>query len=87
MALAQSRLTAQGQISVPARVRQRLGLGPGSILEWDEQGGEIVVRKGGQHTLADTRAALGLKRPPKAHSLEALREGLRARVRKRHARR
>jgi AbrB family looped-hinge helix DNA binding protein len=87
MSLAQSKLTAQGQISVPAKVRQRLGVGPGSILEWDEHGGEIVVRKGGQHSLADTRSALGLRNLPKARPLEALREGLRDRVRSRHARR
>jgi len=27
-----------GQVSVPAKVRQRLGVGPGSVLEWDEDG-------------------------------------------------
>jgi len=35
MVLAESKLTAQGQISVPAEVRRKLGLGPGSVLEWD----------------------------------------------------
>jgi AbrB family looped-hinge helix DNA binding protein len=87
MTLAQSKLTAQGQISVPAKVRQRLGIGPGSILEWEEHDGEIVVRKGGAHSLEDTRTALGLKDPPGARPLEALRKGLRDRVRGRHARR
>ncbi|MBV8308177.1 MAG: AbrB/MazE/SpoVT family DNA-binding domain-containing protein, partial [Gammaproteobacteria bacterium] len=48
MALAQSRLTAQGQISVPAEVRKKLGIGPGSVLEWDEQGEQIVVRRAGR---------------------------------------
>jgi AbrB family looped-hinge helix DNA binding protein len=37
MAIAQSKVTAQGQISVPAGVRKKLGVGPGSVLEWDEQ--------------------------------------------------
>jgi AbrB family looped-hinge helix DNA binding protein len=36
MAIAQSKVTAQGQISVPAEVRKKLGVGPGSILEWEE---------------------------------------------------
>jgi AbrB family looped-hinge helix DNA binding protein len=36
--IAQSKITAQGQISVPADVRRKLGLGPGSILEWQEEG-------------------------------------------------
>ena len=52
MAIAQSKLTMQGQVSVPAEVRKRLGLGPGSVLEWEEMGGEIVVRKAGRHTSA-----------------------------------
>jgi len=38
MALARSRLTAQGQISVPAEIRRKLGVGPGSVLEWHEEG-------------------------------------------------
>ena len=37
MAIAQSRLTAQGQISVPAAVRRKLAVGPGSTLEWHEE--------------------------------------------------
>jgi AbrB family looped-hinge helix DNA binding protein len=38
MAIAHSRLTAQGQISVPAPVRRKLGVGPGSTLESLEEG-------------------------------------------------
>ena len=45
MAIAQSKVTAQGQISVPAEVRRKLGIGPGSVLEWDEEGDVVVVRK------------------------------------------
>ena len=41
MALAHSKVTAQGQVSVPAKVRQRLGVGPGSVLEWDEDGDRV----------------------------------------------
>jgi len=33
VALAHSRVTAQGQSSVPAEVRRRLGIGPDSVLE------------------------------------------------------
>ena len=32
MALANSKVTAQGRISVPLEVRRRLGIGPGSVL-------------------------------------------------------
>jgi AbrB family looped-hinge helix DNA binding protein len=34
MPIAKSKVTAQGQISVPAEVRKKLGIGPGSTLEW-----------------------------------------------------
>ncbi len=45
MPIAQSKITAQGQISVPAEVRKKLGVGPGSILEWDESNDQVVDRK------------------------------------------
>lgn len=50
MALAQSKVTAQGQISIPAEVRRKLGIGPGSVLEWDEHGDAAVVRKAARYT-------------------------------------
>lgn len=86
MALAQSKLTAQGQISVPAEVRRRLGVGPGSILEWDEEGATIVVRRVGGYTSEDLHHALFKKRP-RPRTLAQLKEGLRRYVRGRHARR
>ena len=63
MALAQSKLTAQGQISVPAKVRQRLGIGPGSVLEWNDEGGRVVVRKAGRYTSEEVHQALFPRRP------------------------
>jgi len=84
MALAHSRLTAQGQISVPAKVRQRLGIGPGSVLEWDEEGGQVVVRKAGRYTSEDIHRAL-FPTPPQRRSLSELKEGIRRHIRRRHA--
>jgi antitoxin PrlF len=49
-ALAHSKVTAQGQISVPAEVRKKLGVGPGSTLEWIDQDGQIVLRRAGRFT-------------------------------------
>lgn len=43
MAIAHSKVTAQGQISVPSEVRRKLGIGPGSVLEWDEDGEQIAT--------------------------------------------
>jgi len=84
--LAHSKLTAQGQISVPAKVRQRLGVGPGSVLEWDEEGGRVVVRKAGRYTSLDIHRAL-FSTPPRRRTLSDLKEGIRRHVKRRHARR
>jgi antitoxin PrlF len=86
MAIAQSRLTAQGQISVPAAVRRKLGVGPGATLEWHEEGEMIVVRRVGRFTSADLHAAL-FSKPPRRRSLAELKEGRKAYVKRRHARR
>ena len=85
MVLAQSKVTAQGQISVPAEVRRKLGLGPGSVLEWDEDGERIVVRRAGRYTSEEIHRKL-FARPPKARSGAELKEGIRQHMRKTHAR-
>ena len=87
MAIAHSRVTAQGQISVPVAVRTKLGLGPGSVLEWDEDGEQVVVRRAGRFTSEDVHRALFPERPPKPRRLADLKEGIRRYVRQRHARR
>ena len=86
MAIAHSRLTAQGQISVPAAVRRKLGVGPGSTLEWHEEDEKIVVRRVGRFTSADLHEAL-FPSPPKRRSLGELKSGVRDYVKRRHARR
>jgi AbrB family looped-hinge helix DNA binding protein len=85
--IAHSKLTAQGQVSVPAAVRRRLGIGPGGVLEWDDAGGAIVVRKAGRYSFDDLHRALFPKGPPKRKTLKQLDEGVRRYIRKRHARR
>lgn len=37
-------LTSKGQITIPARLRQRLRLKPGSVLEFDEEAGYLKAR-------------------------------------------
>jgi AbrB family looped-hinge helix DNA binding protein len=86
MALAHSKLTSQGQISVPAEVRRRLGVGPGSVLEWDEDGDRIVVRRAGRYSSEDIHKVL-FKTPPARRTMEELKEGIRTHVRRKHARR
>lgn len=86
MAIAESRITAQGQISVPAEVRRRLGVGPGSTLSWDEEDGKIVVKRAKKYTLEDLHKATFPEGPPPARTLEELKEGIRGYIRKQHAR-
>ena len=86
MTIAHSKLTAQGQISVPVEVRRRLGIGPGSVLEWDEDDGQITVRRVGRYTSEEVHRALFAK-PPKPRTLEEMKEGIRRYMKERHARR
>jgi antitoxin PrlF len=86
MPLAKSKLTAQGQISVPAEVRRRLGVDPGAVLEWDEADGEIVVRRAGRYSSEDIHRALFPDRSPTRKTLREMKDGIRRHVRKRHAR-
>lgn len=81
-----SKLTAQGQISVPAEIRKKLGIGPGSAIEWDERDGEILVRRAGRHSSAELHAALFAGGTPAPKSLGDLKEGVRVHLRKKHAR-
>ena len=65
---------------------KKLGIGPGSILEWDESDGEIVVRRAGRYSSEDIHRAL-FARKPKARALEQLKEGIRQHLRQRYAKR
>ena len=39
-------LTSKGQITIPKRIRETLGLGPGSQVEFDvDDQGRIIIRK------------------------------------------
>lgn len=86
MALAQSKVTAQGQISVPAEVRRKLGVGPGSVLLWEEDGERIVVRKAGRFSSEEIHQAV-FATPPRVRSTAEIEEGIRKHVRAKHARR
>jgi bifunctional DNA-binding transcriptional regulator/antitoxin component of YhaV-PrlF toxin-antitoxin module len=58
VAIAQSKVTARGLTSVPAEVRRRLGTGPGSVIEWDEQDGSVIVWRAGRFSSADMHEAV-----------------------------
>ena len=85
MGSAHSRLTAQGQVSVPAEIRKHLAVGPGSVLEWTAEGDRVVVRRAGRHTSEDLHRAV-FESPPRARTLAQLKAGRAAYVKKKHAR-
>jgi AbrB family looped-hinge helix DNA binding protein len=84
MPLPQSKVTAQGQISVPAEIRRKLGIGPGSVLEWEEEAGKVIVRKAGRYSSEEIHRALFAERP-KLRTLEELKQSIRRRVGAKHA--
>jgi antitoxin PrlF len=86
MTIARSRLTAQGQISVPAEVRRRLGVGPGSVLAWEEEGDEVVVRRVGRFSSAEIHDAVFGAAGKKIAAPADVKEGIRKYIRRRHAR-
>jgi bifunctional DNA-binding transcriptional regulator/antitoxin component of YhaV-PrlF toxin-antitoxin module len=84
----QTKLTSQGQVSVPVAVRSFLHLIPGSVLVWTQDGDRIVVERAKRHTTAEVHTALF---PDAAHgatpakTLAELKQGIRLRMQRRHA--
>ena len=70
---------------MPAEVRKKLGVGPGSVLEWDEENDHVVVRRSGRYSCEEVHAVLFPEGDPKTKPVE-VREAIRKYVRKRHAR-
>ena len=85
MSRLESKLTSQGQISIPARIRQKLGLGPGSRIQWCERGDEVIVRRASKYSSQDIHDAL-FNTPPKARTVDQMDEGIRAHLSEKHAR-
>lgn len=84
MNLAQSKITAQGQVSIPVSVMRQFGLAPGEVITWGMLEGHLVIEKAGLYSLADVQSALNLpKGLPKTD--EELRAGIQARTRDKHA--
>jgi antitoxin PrlF len=85
MALPQSKVTAQGQISVPAEIRRKLGIGPGSVLEWETEGETVVVRKAGRYSSEEIHRAVFARRP-RARGVEELKRAIGRHLKAKHAR-
>ena len=84
----QTKLTSQGQVSVPAAVRHVLGLTPGSTVEWLQEGSNIVVKRAARSTSAEVHAALF--NDDSAHGpakkLAEFKQGIAQHMQRRHAR-
>ncbi len=49
-----SRVSEKGQVTIPKPIRERLGIRPGEVLEFDEDaGGAVVARKAATRSAVD----------------------------------
>ena len=83
----ETRVTSQGQVSVPAAIRRKLGVEPGSTLQWIERGDEVVVKRRAGSTFEEMHKILFPDGPPKRRSLKEMDEGIAQYMREKHARR
>ena len=60
------RITSKGQVTIPKRIRDHLGLKPGSEVEFQYDGDGRIVLKASQNIGAKTRADRERKRMEKA---------------------
>ena len=71
---------------MPLEVRRKLGIGPGSVLEWEEQGEAVIVRRAGRYSSEEIHRAVFPKETTSPRTVDELKEGIRKQIRKRHAR-
>lgn len=90
MATVRSKITTQGQISIPAEIRNKLGVGPGSVIEWENDSADeerVTVRRAAEYTLEDLHKNIFPDGPPKPISVQQMDEAIEDYLRKKHARR
>lgn len=85
MSITHSRLTTQGEILVPDEVRKKLGVGPGSLLEWHYDGQQVIVRRAGRYSSEELHQAL-FSTPPAVEKLVEKKTATRKYIRKKHTR-
>lgn len=83
MVITQVKLTDQNAV-IPAEILRRLGVGPGSVLEWEEDGDRIIVRRADGYTSEDIHLAL-FPKPPKARKLKEMKSGVKQHIKERYA--
>lgn len=80
----ETRITSQGQVSVPAAIRRKLGVAPGSTLQWIERGDEVVVKRRAGSTFEEMHKALFPNGPPKPITLAQMDDAIGDYMRKTH---
>ena len=60
-----STISSKGQVTVPASIREKLGLAPGSVVTFELVGGGALIKKGGRgaHPVDMVYGKLKLDRP------------------------
>ncbi len=71
-----STVTRKGQVTIPVRVRRRLGLQQGDRVAFVDEDDRIVLRP----VQNDVRAAFGLVSPRRSANLEQMRAAIRKRA-------
>ncbi len=57
-----ARIAERGQVTIPKPLRERLGMKPGTILEFSEEHGRLVATKdGGADPVGEVYGCLGKK--------------------------
>ena len=57
-------VSEKGQVTIPKRIRERLGIRPGEVLDFVDEGGRLVARKAaGRDNVAELYGSLVLDEP------------------------
>ena len=72
-------------MSIPARIRRKLGLTPGSTVEWCERGSEVLVRRATKYSSLDIHRAV-FPSAPEPKTVEEMDAGIEIHLRRRHPR-
>jgi AbrB family looped-hinge helix DNA binding protein len=57
-----ARIAERGQVTIPKPLRQRLGMNPGTVLEFSEENGRLVaVKAAGADPVSEVFGCLGRK--------------------------
>jgi antitoxin PrlF len=55
-----ARVAERGQVTIPKRLRERLGVKPGTVLEFSEDHGKLIaVKTGGLDPVSEVLGCLG----------------------------